>query len=167
MENRNYTVERRRPSKPRITLPSEKRSCELHLKKDGIKRSRVAYALSFSWFAPGNWDPTNWSSRNRWFRFLTEVQPCAFIFPSEPGRRIRGSEIKPSCRSHSLKKFAISSKERISAFLYAHPDGSPPSVPVWIGREDDRVVICTGENSLTARNTRRDPRVPLSIVDLE
>jgi len=51
--------------------------------------------------------------------------------------------------------------------LYAHPDGSPPSVPVWIGREDDRVVICTGENSLTARNTRRDPRVPLSIVDLE
>src|SRR5262249_53733766 len=80
MENGNYTVERRRPSKPRITQPSEKRSCELHLKKDGIKRSGVAYALSFSWFAPGNWDPTNWSSRNRWFRFLTEVQPCAFIF---------------------------------------------------------------------------------------
>ena len=25
------------------------------------------------------------------------------------------------------------------------PDGSPQSVPVWIGREDDRVLICTGE----------------------
>jgi len=25
------------------------------------------------------------------------------------------------------------------------PDGSPQSVPVWVGREDDRVLICTGE----------------------
>jgi nitroimidazol reductase NimA-like FMN-containing flavoprotein (pyridoxamine 5'-phosphate oxidase superfamily) len=36
------------------------------------------------------------------------------------------------------------------------PDGSPQSVPVWIGREGDRLVICTGENSLKAKNTRRD-----------
>lgn len=45
------------------------------------------------------------------------------------------------------------------------PDGSPQSVPVWIGREGDFIVICTGENSLKARNTKRDPRVALSIVD--
>ncbi len=45
------------------------------------------------------------------------------------------------------------------------PDGSPQSVPVWVGREGDRVVICTGESSLKARNTARDPRVALSIVD--
>jgi PPOX class probable F420-dependent enzyme len=44
-------------------------------------------------------------------------------------------------------------------------DGSPQSVPVWVGREADRVVICTIENSLKGRNTRRDPRVALSIVD--
>jgi len=44
-------------------------------------------------------------------------------------------------------------------------DGSPQSVPVWIGREGDRLIICTGENSLKAKNTRRDPRVALSIVD--
>lgn len=44
-------------------------------------------------------------------------------------------------------------------------DGSPQSVPVWIGREDDRVLICTGEGSLKARNTLRDPRVALSVVD--
>ena len=44
-------------------------------------------------------------------------------------------------------------------------DGSPQSVPVWIGRDGDRMVICTGEKSLKARNTRRDPRVALSIVD--
>ena len=43
-------------------------------------------------------------------------------------------------------------------------DGSPQSVPVWIGREDDRVLICTGEGSLKARNTLRDPRVALWVV---
>jgi PPOX class probable F420-dependent enzyme len=47
------------------------------------------------------------------------------------------------------------------------PDGSPQSVPVWVGREGERVVICTGENSLKARNTRRDPRVSLSILNME
>ena len=46
------------------------------------------------------------------------------------------------------------------------PDGSPQSVPVWVGREGDRILICTGEGSLKAKNTRRDPRVALSIVDL-
>ena len=45
------------------------------------------------------------------------------------------------------------------------PDGSPQSVPVWVGREGDRILICTGEGSLKAKNTRRDPRVSLSIVD--
>jgi len=44
-------------------------------------------------------------------------------------------------------------------------DGSPQAVPVWVGREGDHVVVCTGENSLKAKNTRRDPRVALSIVD--
>lgn len=45
-------------------------------------------------------------------------------------------------------------------------DGSPQSVPVWVGREDDSVLICTGESSLKARNTLRDPRVALSLIDL-
>lgn len=46
-------------------------------------------------------------------------------------------------------------------------DGSPNSTPVWVGREGDRIVICTGENSLKVKNTRRDPRVALSIVDFK
>ena len=45
------------------------------------------------------------------------------------------------------------------------PDGSPQSVPVWVGRDSDRILVCTGEGSLKARNTRRNPRVALSIVD--
>ena len=47
------------------------------------------------------------------------------------------------------------------------PDGSPQSAPVWIMREGDRILIGTGEGSLKARNTRRDPRVALSIVDMD
>ena len=44
------------------------------------------------------------------------------------------------------------------------PDGSPQSVPIWVGREGDRILICTGE----ARLRRKIPgvtRVSLSIVD--
>lgn len=47
------------------------------------------------------------------------------------------------------------------------PDGSPHSDPVWIMREADRVVICTSESSLKAKNTRRDPRVAISIIGFD
>ena len=61
-------------------------------------------------------------------------------------------------------------KQLIDRPNFAHlatlmPDGSPQSVPVWVGREGEHLVICTGEDSLKAKNTRRDPRVALSIVD--
>jgi len=69
---------------------------------------------------------------------------------------------------------AISLSNEIRALLdvpnFAHlatlmSDGSPQSAPVWVGREGDRILICTGEGSLKAKNTRRDPRVALSIID--
>jgi PPOX class probable F420-dependent enzyme len=47
------------------------------------------------------------------------------------------------------------------------PDGSPHSVPVWVGVEDDRVVFFTLEGSRKARNVERDPRVAISVVDHE
>jgi PPOX class probable F420-dependent enzyme len=61
-------------------------------------------------------------------------------------------------------------KALVDAPNFAHlatlmADGSPQSVPVWVGREGDRLLVCTGENSLKAKNTRRDPRVGISIVD--
>ncbi|MGH7299956.1 MAG: PPOX class F420-dependent oxidoreductase [Candidatus Rokuibacteriota bacterium] len=46
------------------------------------------------------------------------------------------------------------------------PDGSPQSAPVWVLREGDRILVGTTEGSLKGRNTRRDPRVALSIVDV-
>jgi PPOX class probable F420-dependent enzyme len=47
------------------------------------------------------------------------------------------------------------------------PDGSPQSAPVWIDAEGDRILVATGEGSLKAKNTKRDPRVSLSIVAMD
>jgi PPOX class probable F420-dependent enzyme len=55
---------------------------------------------------------------------------------------------------------------------YAHvatlmPDGSPHSVPLWVGVEDDQIAFLTEPNSRKARNLERDPRLSLSISDSE
>jgi PPOX class probable F420-dependent enzyme len=68
-------------------------------------------------------------------------------------------------------KLTDETKQLLDGANFAHlatlmPDGSPQSVPVWIGRDGDRLVICTGESSLKGRNTARDPRVAISLVDL-
>jgi PPOX class probable F420-dependent enzyme len=47
------------------------------------------------------------------------------------------------------------------------PDGSPHSVPVWVGVEDGHVVFFTQEGSRKARNVERDPRVAISVLDHE
>jgi PPOX class probable F420-dependent enzyme len=44
------------------------------------------------------------------------------------------------------------------------PDGSPHSVPVWVGIEGDRVAFLTGPGSRKARNLDRDPRLAISIT---
>ena len=44
------------------------------------------------------------------------------------------------------------------------PDGSPHTVPLWVGVRGDRIVILTGPGSRKARNLRRDPRMALSIA---
>ena len=45
------------------------------------------------------------------------------------------------------------------------PDGSPSATPVWVGREGEHLVICMSDDSLKGKNTKRDPRIALSIVD--
>jgi PPOX class probable F420-dependent enzyme len=44
------------------------------------------------------------------------------------------------------------------------PDGSPHTVPLWIGTRGEQIVFLTGPRSLKARNLRRDPRVAVSIA---
>jgi len=47
------------------------------------------------------------------------------------------------------------------------PDGSPLSTPVWVGREGDHIFVGTSGSSLKARNTKRDPRVAISMIDFD
>ena len=44
-------------------------------------------------------------------------------------------------------------------------DGSPHSVPVWIGLEGDRAAFLSSPTSVKGRNLRRDPRVSMSVTD--
>src|SRR5216683_2968120 len=39
------------------------------------------------------------------------------------------------------------------------------NVPVWVGREGNSVLVCTGEGSHKGKNPGRDPLVSLYIVD--
>jgi PPOX class probable F420-dependent enzyme len=44
-------------------------------------------------------------------------------------------------------------------------DGAPHSAPVWIARDGELITLITEQGSLKGRNTGRDPRVSISIVD--
>jgi PPOX class probable F420-dependent enzyme len=46
-------------------------------------------------------------------------------------------------------------------------DGTPNVVPTWVDVEDDLVVLNTAEGRTWPRNLRRDPRVTLTISNLE
>jgi predicted pyridoxine 5'-phosphate oxidase superfamily flavin-nucleotide-binding protein len=46
------------------------------------------------------------------------------------------------------------------------PDGSPNVTPEQIGVGEDKIVFSSGESSLNVSNLRRDPRLALSVVDL-
>ena len=47
------------------------------------------------------------------------------------------------------------------------PDGSPKVEPVWVGREDDHVLIATDARGIKGANVANDGRVALSITDYE
>jgi PPOX class probable F420-dependent enzyme len=54
---------------------------------------------------------------------------------------------------------------------YAHlatlrADGSPRSHVVWVGVEGDLVLVCTPQWTWKARDMVRDPRVSLSVTDI-
>lgn len=46
-------------------------------------------------------------------------------------------------------------------------DGTPHSVPLWIGLEGDRIVLFTEPGSLKARNIEREPRVAISLTQAD
>ncbi|HEY7466937.1 MAG TPA: PPOX class F420-dependent oxidoreductase [Dehalococcoidia bacterium] len=46
-------------------------------------------------------------------------------------------------------------------------DGSPQVSPVWVYRHGDNVMISTGVDRQKTRNLKRDPRIALSIADVD
>jgi PPOX class probable F420-dependent enzyme len=44
------------------------------------------------------------------------------------------------------------------------PDGSPHSVPLWVGVEGDKIAFMTRPWSRKVQNLRQDPRVALSLA---
>jgi PPOX class probable F420-dependent enzyme len=46
-------------------------------------------------------------------------------------------------------------------------DGSPQVSPVWVYRHGDDVMISTGVDRQKTRNLKRDPRVALSVADVD
>ena len=46
-------------------------------------------------------------------------------------------------------------------------DGAPHVDPVWIDLEGDTIFVCSGAGSLKAKNTKRDPRVGLSVIAMD
>lgn len=56
----------------------------------------------------------------------------------------------------------------LTGTLYGHlatlmPDGSPHVAPVWVDADGDHILVNSTESRLKTRNTRRDPRVALSV----
>ncbi len=47
------------------------------------------------------------------------------------------------------------------------PDGTPHVVPTWVDVEDDRVLLNSAEGRAWPSNLRRDPRVTLSVQNME
>jgi PPOX class probable F420-dependent enzyme len=63
-------------------------------------------------------------------------------------------------------------RELLEAPNYVHlstlkRDGTPRNWVVWAGLEGERVLICTTTHSMKATHMQRDPRVGLSVSDLE
>ena len=70
------------------------------------------------------------------------------------------------------KALSDDAKRLIDAPNIAHlttlmEDGFPKAEPVWIGRDGDRIVVCTDHKSIKGQNIDRDPRVALSITDFD
>ena len=62
-------------------------------------------------------------------------------------------------------------RELLDAPNYVHlstlrADGSPRNWVVWVGLEDDYILVCTSDTIWKAKDMRRDPRVALSVTDM-
>jgi PPOX class probable F420-dependent enzyme len=62
-------------------------------------------------------------------------------------------------------------RELLDAPNYVHlstlrADGSPRNWVVWVGLEEECILVCTSDAIWKAKDMRRDPRVALSVTDM-
>ena len=62
-------------------------------------------------------------------------------------------------------------RELLEAPNYVHlstlrADGSPRNWVVWVGLEDECILVCTSDSIWKAKDMRRDPRVAMSVTDM-
>ena len=55
----------------------------------------------------------------------------------------RGEETMPQPLSADIKQ--LLDRPNFTHLATLMRDGSPQSAPVWVGREGDRILVCTGE----------------------
>jgi PPOX class probable F420-dependent enzyme len=63
-------------------------------------------------------------------------------------------------------------RELLDAPNYVHlstlrADGSPRNWVVWVGLEGENILVCTSDAIWKAKDMLRDPRVALSVTDIE
>jgi PPOX class probable F420-dependent enzyme len=58
-------------------------------------------------------------------------------------------------------------RARTAVLATVRADGRPHAAPIWFDLDDDILVFTTGENTVKARNMRRDPRVSLCVDEAE
>lgn len=56
-------------------------------------------------------------------------------------------------------------RKAFANFATVMPDGTPQVTPVWVGYDDDHLLVNTAKGRQKERNVRRDPKVGLSILD--
>jgi len=68
----------------------------------------------------------------------------------------------------SAETIAVLSRPNFAHLATLRADGSPKLDPIWLDVVDDSIVVmATGRTSLKTQNILGDPRVAISVVDME
>jgi PPOX class probable F420-dependent enzyme len=59
----------------------------------------------------------------------------------------------------------MADQPRTAKLATVRADGRPHVAPVWFGMDGDTIVFTTGEDTVKARNMRREPRVSICVDD--
>jgi len=90
---------------------------------------------------------------------LARASECGTALPTARPRRPHGGYTREPL-SEQIKKLVRGANFGHLATL----SRTPHVDPVWIDLEGEAILVCTGASSLKAKNTRRDPRIGLSVI---